>query len=177
VSFVISKVGWVVLQPTNLLVGLLLVTLLLGWRRLAVGIAGLLAVVGLLPMGLWLSALIEEQFARPDVLPERVAGVIVLGGPQLSPVTKNRGVLALNDAAERLIEGLALARRHPEAVLVFSGWSGALIPDASERDVNSLLLWLLQFDDSRLRHEDRSRNTWENALYTMALVEPAPGDT
>jgi uncharacterized SAM-binding protein YcdF (DUF218 family) len=177
VSFIVSKLGWVVLQPTNLLVGLLLAALLLGWRRLALGITGLLAVVGLLPVGLWLSAPLEERFARPDVLPKRLAGIIVLGGAQMPSITKSRGVLAVNQAAERLIEGLALANRHPEAVLVLSGWSGALIPDASERDVNGLLLRLLQFDESRVRHEDRSRNTWENALYTKALVEPALGDT
>jgi hypothetical protein len=92
-------------------------------------------------------------------------------------VTAARGVLAVNDAAERLIEGLALALRYPDARLVFSGGSGALFPDGSlERDVDERFMTLMAADGVRVVYEDRSRNTWENARYTRELVEPTGGE-
>ncbi len=177
-SFVISKLAWLVLQPSNLLLGLLLLFTLLRRRRLSLALLALLVLAGTLPVGLWLLQPLEERFARPAAPPPDVAGIIVLGGAQESSVTAGRGVLAVNEAAERLIEGLALAYRHPEARLVFSGGSGALFSgDIKERPVNEQFLALLQVDEKRVIQEDRSRNTWENALFTRDLVAPEPDET
>lgn len=177
-SFVVSKLAWLVLQPTNLLLILLLLATLLRWRGLALGLLALLALVVTLPVGLWLVQPLEERFARPATLPDAVAGIIVLGGAQESTIAARRGSLAVNDAAERLIEGLALAYRYPEAKLVFSGGSGALLPgDPKERVVNEQFLALMQVDQQRMIQEDRSRNTWENALFSQELVAPEPGET
>jgi uncharacterized SAM-binding protein YcdF (DUF218 family) len=176
-SFVVGKLAWLVLQPSNLLLAALALSVLLGWRRLAVGLVCVLAAVIVLPVGLWLLQPLEDRFARPATLPESVAGIIVLGGAQESAVTAARGVLAVNHAAERLIEGLALALRYPEARLVFSGGSGALFPDGSlERDVDERFMALMAADAVPVVHEDRSRNTWENARYTRELVEPVDGE-
>lgn len=175
-SFVLAKLAWAVLQPSNLLVLGLVVALLLGWRRAALGLVAVVVAVVVLPVGAWLLQPLEDRFPRPAGLPETVTGIIVLGGAQQSQLGRARGVLALNQHAERLVEGLALAYRHPEAVLVFSGWSASLVPDASEREVNELFLELLRFDGSRVRHEERSRNTWENAVQTRALVQPQPDE-
>jgi uncharacterized SAM-binding protein YcdF (DUF218 family) len=178
VSFILSKLAWFVLQPSNLLFGLLLLATLLRWRRLTLGLLALLALVVTLPVGLWLLQPLEERFARLAALPDDVAGIIVLGGAQVSSISARRGVLAVNDAAERLIEGLALAYRYPEARLVFSGGSGALLPDDTvERLVNEQFLALLPVDRQRVVQEDRSRNTWENALFSKELVAPVPGET
>jgi uncharacterized SAM-binding protein YcdF (DUF218 family) len=176
-SFVVAKLAWLVLQPSNLLLAALALSVLLGWRRLAIGLVCLLAAVIVLPVGLWLLQPLEDRFARPAALPEPVAGIIVLGGAQEAAVTAARAVLAVNDAAERLIEGLALALRYPDARLVFSGGSGALFPDGSlERDVDERFMALMAADGVRVVYEDRSRNTWENARYTRELVEPTGGE-
>ncbi len=77
-----------------------------------------------------------------------------------------------------MIEGVALAYRHPEARLVFSGGSGGLFPgDARESAVNELFIDLMILDPARVLLEDRSRNTWENARFTFELIEPDPADT
>ncbi len=59
---------------------------------------------------------------------QRIAptGIIVLGGAMDEGVTRARKTPALNDAAERLTEPVALLRRFPNARLVFSGGSGRL---------------------------------------------------
>jgi len=178
VSFVLSKLAWLVLQPSNLLALGLLVAVLLNWRRLALGLVAVLALVVVLPVGLWLQRPLEDRFERPTELPQAVAGIIVLGGAQDQDVTAARGTLALTESAERMIEGVALAYRYPEARLVFSGGSGRLFPgDARESAVNELFIDLMALDPARVLLEDRSRNTWENARFTFELIEPNSADT
>ena len=177
-SFVISKLAWLVLQPSNLLLLGLLIAVLLNWRRLTLGLLALLVIVVILPVGLWLQRPLEDRFARPAELPADIAGIIVLGGAQDQAITETRDALALNDAAERMVEGLAMAYRYPEARLVFSGGSGRLFPgDARESAVNERFIEMMELPPARVVLEDRSRNTWENARYPRELVEPAAGET
>ena len=178
VGFIVSKLAWLVLRPGNFLGIVLLAGVLLGWHRLVRATVLLAAVVILLPVGLWLRAPLEDRFARPDRLPETAAGIIVLGGPQQPHVTAARGVIALDHAGERLIEGLALAERYPEARLVFSGDSGRIGGrGGSEQLVNEVFVALMGIDPTRVVYEDRSRNTWENARFTRELVDPRPDET
>jgi len=183
-SFVLSKVLWFVFQPTNLLLLLVLVLSWCAFLRHRSAPTLLLAVTGsglflaaLLPVGLWLALPLEERFARPDAPPERVDGIVVLGGAQTPSVTAARGVLAVNGRAERLIEGVALARRYPQAKLVFSGGSGVLIGGrGNEADVNRLYVALAGLDPDRPLYENRSRNTYENAVFSADLVAPEAGE-
>lgn len=177
-SFVLSKILWILLQPSNLLLLALALAVLAGWRRLALGLVAVLALVVVLPVGLWLVAPLEARYPQPSAMPDEVSGIIVLGGAQDPVITAHHGRLAVNDAAERLIEGLALAYRYPEARLVFSGGTAALFPaETIERDVNEIFVALMALDRDRVVYEDRSRNTWENALFTRELVTPEPGET
>ena len=150
-------------------------------RKLA-ALAGLITLlVVVLPVGDWLARPLEDRFALPT-LPAWIDGVIVLGGAQDSAIEAAQGRLAVDEHAERLIEGLGLALRHPEARLVFSGGSAAINPtEANERRVNERFLRILKADQARILHDDRSRNTcsrntWENARYTKDLVAPKPGE-
>ena len=84
----------------------------------------------------------------------------------------------LNGAAERITEFVALARRYPEARLVFTGGSGFVFTgDLREADVISDVLDGLGFDISRIAFERESRNTYENAVFSRPLVDPEPGET
>ncbi len=176
-SYYLSKLVWLVLMPSNLLGLLLLMGVVLRRWWLVRSVVALLMLLVLVPVGLWLHLPLEDRFARPETLPERVDGIIVLGGAQEQQVTSARGVLALDQHGERLIEGLALALRHPEARLVFSGRTGVVGGfGGSEQIVNELYVDLMGFDAGRALYEDRSRNTWENALLTQAVLDPKPGE-
>ena len=177
-DFVLSKLLWLVLQPSNLLLLALLLMALLGWRRLLLATLGLILLATALPVGHWLGRPLEDRIPRPAAPPDDLAGIIVLGGAQDSHVAARRGVIATNDAAERLIEAAAIAIRQPEARLVFSGGSGRILRrGALERDVNERFVDLLQLDERRIVYEDNSRNTWENALFSKDLVDPQPNET
>lgn len=182
--FVASKLFWLVARPNTLAlivltIGLLALLARRRWGRwpALLGLGWYLAVL-LTPLSAWLTLPLEDRFARPAAAPARVDGVIVLGGAVEQPLTEARGIPALNGAAERMTEAVALARRHPEARIVFSGGSGRLgNGKLSESDVARQIFGMLGLEGPRLVFEDRSRNTWENATQSFALVQPRPGET
>ena len=74
-----------------------------------------------------------------------------------------------------------LAKRFPEARLLFTGGSGALRDlagaEASEADMAGRFFHDQGVSPERLLLEGQSRNTAENARLSLALAAPAPGET
>ncbi len=182
--FLAAKLFWAVLRPNTLALLLAVVGLALVWRGqrfgrwpLALGL-GWYAAVFLLPVSTALVLPLESRFTRPATLPGPVTGILVLGGAVEQRLTAAHGIPALNGAAERMTEAVALARRHPEARLVFTGGSAAIMPGGpTEADTARRLFADLGLPSSRLTFEDESRNTWENALLTHRLVNPRAEET
>jgi uncharacterized SAM-binding protein YcdF (DUF218 family) len=183
--FVLSKIVWPILSPDAMLLILFAIGTALLWTRrwrwgrtiLLIAVLAALA-IAILPIGGYLLTPLENRFATVHRLPERVDGIVVLGGAVSQRLTEARGQPALNAAAERMTEFVALARRHPEAKLVFTGGSALIAhPELKEVKVARMLFESLGLDISRIVFEDESRNTYENALYTRDLVKPQPGET
>lgn len=184
-SFALSKILWTVATPGNLLALLLAVAaplLFAGerFRRVGRGLVVLAAAVALVllltPAADWVARPLEERFARPD-LPERVDGIIVLGGAVDPMMTASRGEPSVTQSAERILAFVELARRHPEARLVSTGGSGLLLhQEAKEDAVTRGVLEQIGFDSGRVLFEAESRNTWENALFSRDLVKPGQGE-
>lgn len=182
-SFVAGKLAWILLKPSNLLALILALGLalrLIGRRGAGrVLIAGSLAAflaAAVLPLGAWLIAPLENRFPQPS-LPARVDGVVVLGGAIEPGLSADRGTIALNGNAERLVAFAALARRYPEAKLVFTGGSGDLMrPDQREGDWLGPFLEAAGIAPARVIVERDSRNTDDNARLSKALVKPRDGE-
>ena len=84
---------------------------------------------------------------------------------------------SLSTAHASLALGNALARRYPNARVVFSGGSANLIGnDAREADYAAALFESLGVDKSRLLMERSSRNTEENAKFSKVLAAPKSGE-
>jgi uncharacterized SAM-binding protein YcdF (DUF218 family) len=183
--FVLSKLAWLLVSPDAVLLILVAVATALLWtRRWRTGRAILLGAVAAslaiatLPIGPWLMRPLENRFPTVRSLPEKVDGIVVLGGAVSPRLTIARGQPALNAAAERMTEFVALARRHPEAKLVYTGGSGSVVyPELKEVPVARQLFASLGVDVGHMVFEDQSRNTYENALFTRNLVKPQPGET
>ncbi len=184
--FVLSKIVWIVLRPLTLLLLLLGAGLFLrrlGWRRaggalLALSLGGLV-LLDFTTLGDMALAPLENRFPTVAALPPDVTGLIVLGGAvEAGPKVAERGQVALNDGAERMTEAVALARRHPDARIAFTGFSGALMPDGpSEAEVARRFFESLGVDPARVTYEDRSRNTAENARFLKDIIAPKDGET
>ncbi|MDJ1007883.1 MAG: YdcF family protein [Paracoccaceae bacterium] len=177
VFFVASKVVWALIRPETLLLLGLLAVLLLHRRRPVVArttLASVLAVfalIAVLPFGDLLLAPLERRHP-PDPPVREVSNIIVLGGGESADLTALTGQPQLNQAGERFLAGITLARRFPDARLIFTGGSGALIPGpVREAGVAETIFRAAGINDARLRIEDRSRNTAENAANTLGLVE------
>lgn len=120
---------------------------------------------------------LEQRHARPELEDGRpVAGIIVLGGSEDADVANARRAHALNEAGERLTEAVALSRRFPGARIVFTGGSGSLFGGPSEASAVQRTFADLGLAPDRLTLEDKSRDTFENATFTRALVTPRPGE-
>lgn len=170
-------------QPSHalmLLAVLGLLLLVLRWRRTGLGLSALglggLLVTGVLPVGAYLAQGLEARHPRPTSPPARVDGILVLGGFTAPDATCADRHIRLNDAAERLLEVLVLARRYPDARLVISGGGWAFAQGCSEAEQTARFLARYGFDMTRLELETRSRNTFENALFTYRQVRPQPDE-
>jgi uncharacterized SAM-binding protein YcdF (DUF218 family) len=136
-----------------------------------------LAAVAVLPVTRWVIGPLEQRFPVPQ-LPDKVDGIIVLGGAIDLDSTGNPDMPAVNGAGERLLAFAELARRYPDARLVYSGGSGLVSDqDAREADLAKPLFLTLGLDVTRTLYERDSRNTWENAVISKRLVKPQPGQT
>lgn len=183
VFFVIAKTLGVMAQAPQIFFELLLVGVALLWTRwnragriVTTLMTAIIVVFAVTPLAMVFVRPLEDRFPQPD-LSMAPTGIIVLGGAMDEGVTRARKMPALNDAAERLTEPVALLRRFPGARLVFSGGSGRLSPVAlTESDVARQLWTSLGVPADRMSFEDRSRDTWENAVYTKELVQPKPGE-
>jgi len=156
--------------------------LLAGWkklsRRLLLTSAVLIALLALLPMGEWLAYPLETRFQTPANLPSQVAGVIVLGGSIAPGLSFRWRQPQLNNSAERLTAFLDLARRFPDARLVFSGGSGSLTEqELKEADIAGEIFSQLGFSEYPIEFERESRNTFENAVNSKRLVQPRNNDS
>jgi uncharacterized SAM-binding protein YcdF (DUF218 family) len=133
--------------------------------------------VGLSPLGNALMLPLEQRFPPWDPSRGPPAGIVVLGGGVSPNVSVARGVVALNEAAERITATVELARRYPNARIIFSGGSNALISDqAIEAPVAVHEFEALGIPHERITAEEQSRNTVENAVFSRLIADPKPGE-
>ena len=182
--FYLSKVFWFFIQPLNLAIFLLLaglVAAMIGRRWLAVTGSVLaflvLALSAWTSLGAMMLSPLEERFQRPS-LPEKVDGIVVLGGGFEGAINLVRGGYELNRGGDRMVETAILARRFPTARVIVSGGTGELFLEG-EGDAATAprLLTALGVTADRLILENKSRNTYENAVFTKELVTPKHGET
>lgn len=177
--FVISKLLSAITQPMFWLAVWFAVALLIlnRWRRVSSAMlwAGLV-VLGLLGFVAVPDALLrslESRYPIPTAQGvDKHVGMIVLGGAIGRPeVYKAHGQVPLGDAAERMIEPLAIMRNHPKLQLVFTGGEGRLLASGvSEAELAKVFYEHQGVDMSRVTFESGSRTTRENAFQVAKLL-------
>jgi uncharacterized SAM-binding protein YcdF (DUF218 family) len=124
-------------------------------RRSKTAFAALVATcIGLsqfVPIGEILTQPLETRFSRAVLGPDqRITGIIALGGD-----------------LRRIMEAVKLVFRFPHAKLVIAGYGEKRAHDFARAQGLAEEILIL---------ETRSQNTFENALFTKALVDPKPGE-
>jgi uncharacterized SAM-binding protein YcdF (DUF218 family) len=184
VTFTLSKLLWEIARPSTFLLLLALIGTALLWSRywrvargLIMGALLLLLLPALLPLSSLIGAPLEDAYPRAP-LPRQVTGILVLGGAEYPRTSVARRQVTLGEGGERLLAGLELARRYPDAQLVFSGVTSVIYGgDHAAASVSRELFRTLGVAPERVIIEAKSRNTVENVHYSKALLRPQPGET
>ncbi len=125
--------------------------------------------IAVFPVGdAFLSPLEKTYPTGPEV--RKVAGIVVLGGGESAIQSNVWSQPNTGDAGDRFITALALAHKHPEAIVLFIGGSGRLMGGASGAEIAQDIFIGAGLYKSRLILEGASRNTAENATMSLELV-------
>jgi uncharacterized SAM-binding protein YcdF (DUF218 family) len=184
VFFILSKILGFFALPSNVLIAIGIAGLVLlctRFRQLAswlvVTSVALIAVAGLSPLGNALILPLEQRFPPWDASRGAPDGIVVLGGAISLDVSAARAAVALNEAAERITATVELARRYPDARIIFSGGNNFLLAsDAVEAAIAVQEFEALGIAHERITAEEQSRNTIENAVFSHLLANPQPGE-
>jgi uncharacterized SAM-binding protein YcdF (DUF218 family) len=182
--FVLSKTLGIMLLPTNFLIGVGLVGAILlatrfasFGRKLVIASAAWLAICGFSPLGNWLLYPLESRFPPWDAARGGPDGIVVLGASIDVDLSAAHGTAVTRSAPDRIIAAAALARRYPNARIIFTGGSANLISDdAREADYATAVFESLGVSRERLTMERRARNTQENAEFAKAIAAPKDGE-
>jgi uncharacterized SAM-binding protein YcdF (DUF218 family) len=179
--FALSKTLGIMLLPTNLVISLGVIGVILlftrfapAGRKLVIASVVLLAVCGFSPLGNWLLYPLEARFPAWDDTRGAPDGILVLGGAIEPELSAAHSTPVFTSAAARIFAAADLARRYPKARIVFSGGNANLVADDSAKEADYARRAFESFGISpdRLVMEGRSRNTQENAEFSKALIVP-----
>ncbi len=183
--YYVSKIAWFFTTPSNLLLSIILLGLVLALfkrlRRFGIGLSLVFTLatiaLGLLPIASYILLPLEERFPAFQDDGRPVDGIILLGGAVEASDSKARGQIVANESAERVLDTIQLAHRYPNARILISGGGGTVFGDgAAEAPIIAEYFRSIGIDPARILVEDRSRTTAENAVYSQELAKPREGE-
>ena len=190
--FYLSKIIAIILHPTHLFVLLLVIFSLLSFlakpnlpnkKKLLFSIPRLRAItlfltvfvgfnlaVPILPY--YAVQALEHRFPQPEAADLNPEVIIVLGGWQGAGASfTSPDAPPISSAGDRLIAGLILAKKFPQAKLYFPGGLKTDHIGASEDQTSRAVINGLDLPASQVIIEGESRNTAENASYVRAMMD------
>jgi len=179
-SFYLSKFLWLIINPFNILIFLLLVTiffLFLKKNKLMYFFLSLFLIVlvsfGIFPLGKFLIYKLEKNYHNEIILPDKVDGLLILGGATNPFLSDEYNQINLNDSVERLVESITLIKKYTEATIIFTGGSGSIHnPKMDHARIAKQFFVQVGLDTDKMIFENKSRNTYENILYSKNIVKP-----
>ena len=179
-SFYLSKIIWLILNPFNLFIFITLFSISLYFfnlRRLSLIIFLInfifIAFISFIPIGSFLIYKIEKEYHSNIKIPEIVDGILILGGATDPLLFKEYDQISLNGSAERLVESVPIIKKFDKAKVIFSGGSGIINrPDLGHSQVAKSFYKKIGIEIDQIIFEDQSRNTYENIIYSKKIANP-----
>ncbi len=184
--FWLSKYFWVITSPDHLLLFVFTLAVLLSapskqnvvskterrGRRLLWLSLLLIWSIAIYPIGNLLLLPLEHRFVKtPLPAEEQIAGVIVLGGAARLRGREEQGELETSEAGERVLTMIKLMHVYPNASFIYTGGSGSInTQEIRGADLIEAYLKDLKLNQ-RVAFERDSRNTYENAVFSLPLLE------
>ena len=135
--------------------------------RIAAACALVLLFFLVVPVGAWILTPLENRFPHP-AWPDRVDGVLVLGGGESREMLAIRGTAALIQSEGRYAAAVEAMRRYPNMRVVFAAGLDAPAGRAALAQLGANL--------NRIEFEASSRNTWENFDFSRPIARPRAGE-
>lgn len=179
--FIVSKLLGIFAQPLNLIALLLgLAGSLIYWGKTKIAKAifitvGLVFVLcGYTQFSDFALSILEGRQKQPELsnLRQESLGVIILGGTMSRDKQVKKNWYHLNSSAERITEAIILSKKYPSALLVFTGGSGHLVGrQGKEALAFRTLFEQMDAIKNEVLLETEAKNTWQNAINTIAMVK------
>ena len=166
--------------PSNVIAALAVLGLvmLLLRRRSGAAIAAvtLVALAGgaLSPLGNMLLTPLEQRFPDTGFPTQRPDGIIVLGGSYDTVTHGYLSTIYLEEDTEPMAVVPDLARRYPEARIIFSGGTDPSTSGPSEAAIVKRYFISFGIAPDRILIEEHSQTTEQNARFTADLIHPTP---
>ena len=125
------------------------------------------------PLPEFLVKSIEDPYVYTESVFLGLEGLIILGGGTGSgKVAAARNDYTLGEGSERIIKGLEFLKKKPGEKVIFTGFSGKLFHEGlSEAEIIEQLISALNTNPTNILFENRSRNTFENAVFCGELID------
>lgn len=148
-----------------------------GWRilaRMGFAVSALIPVaVMVAPVDHWLLRGLEDRFAaNPQIASP--AGLVMMTGGEQAVLALRHDQVAVNAAGDRILALIALAHRHPEAMVLITGGQGRRDLQAlplREAEIAARAVIDSGIAPERVITETQSRNSAESAQASLALVQ------
>ncbi len=171
IFFLLSKTMVILIEPLAhpyVLVVFSLITYRLKKRHLTKVLIGsaiaLPWIYGVVPISTAGIMLLENRFNIPDLSHRPITGIVVMGGHMGDGLTAmQRSQIQQNDG-DRLSKGFIIQRRHPDAKLVFAGYSSKINPKGwTEAQMIRNMLEEMGLKNDKIEFETQSRNSFDTA--------------
>ena len=177
--FFLSKALWFFFNPINILLFLLLIGIIFHffnkkklYKIINIITLILFILIVILPTGKYFLWKLESSYSIPKILPPDIDGILILGGGVNESLTYQYQQMSLNENVERLTESIDLMRRFPDAKIVFSGGSTTFSkPKLTGIDVAKMFYNRMRVDINRIIFENKSRNTYENFVFSKKFID------
>ena len=174
----LSSMLWSTFQPVQALVYLLLLVLILSFfnknkfSRIINSITIILFIlVILLPNGTYLLWKLENAYTIPKSFPNKIDGILILGGGINPILTYEHSQTILNEKIERIIESVKLIKQFPDAKVIYS--EGAPITakiNITNIDAVKFFYKQMGVNNKKIIFENKSRNTYENIIFSKKFI-------
>jgi len=112
----------------------------------------------------------EQRYSIPQLTNNQSYNIVVLGG--YSSMNEENKQICFNQAADRILQALPLFYQNDSNLLILTGGSANIyFNETPESDYLVKYLHSIQIPEERILIEAKSRNTYENALYTSELLD------
>ena len=172
--YILSKTLGFVVKFDNALILMAVLGVFLSWkwqkisRLLLLVSVGSLLLLCFLPIGSILIEPLEKRFPMPSQLPQKIGGIIVLGGMESIAPSIIHQKPQFNASAERVMVLPSLLKLYPHTqVVIASGGYSTVNPEIKGAHIIAKWLRPLTPKTVSIHTELRSKNTYQNALYAQ----------